>query len=262
MKHLAIYYIATSNYKEGFKYFKQNLEYFYPEMQKTVIILSDGLDEWDNVTEGNISYKVRHIQHMPWPIVTLFKMNYILEHKIDCDYVCFMQSNLRINKDYDYNSSRIDLSKLNLTRHAYAKNTKNNIVELDGYTYAPNINKDSVAYIHKPYTYVQAGFFIGPSDIVYAMCDSVSKMVEIDLRHNIIPKWHDESYLNKWQSMHKDLVAPLKKLMSLVICEKDKPVSVVNTGKKDRTTIIYITDKKLYEDLTSKTIINKIRLSE
>lgn len=252
MKHIAIYYIATSNYKEGFKYFKQNLEYFYPEMQKTVIILSDGLDEWDNVTEGNISYKVHHIQHMPWPIIALFKMNYIVEHKINCDYVCFIQANLQINKDYDYNSTRIDLSKLNLTRHSYAENTKDNIVVLDGYKYAPSINKDSVAYIHKPYTYVQAGFFIGPADVVYDMCTSISQMVEIDLRRNIIPQWHDESYLNKWRLLHKDLVAPLKKLISIDICETDKPVAMVNTISKDRTTVICITDKKLYEDLISK----------
>lgn len=46
MKHLAIYYIATSNYKMGFNHFKKNLKYLYPEMKKkTVVILSDGLTE-------------------------------------------------------------------------------------------------------------------------------------------------------------------------------------------------------------------------
>ena len=252
MKHLAIYYIATSNYKEGFKYFKQNLEYFYPDMRKTVIILSDGLDEWDNVTEGNISYNVHRIRHMPWPIIALFKMSYILEHKIDCDYVCFIQANLQVNKDYDYSSTCIDLSKLNLTKHVYSENTEDNVVVLDGYKYAPGIDKNSVAYMHKPYTYVQAGFFIGPANIVYDMCESVSQMAEIDLRRNIIPQWHDESYLNKWRTLHKDLVAPLKKLVSRDTYENNKPVAVINTVSKDRTTAINITDIKLYEDLISK----------
>lgn len=252
MKHLAIYYIATSNYKEGFKYFKQNLEYFYPDMRKTVIVLSDGLMEWNNVTEGDITYKVYPILHMPWPLVALLKMNYILEHKIECDYVCFIQANLQINKDYDYNSARIDLSKLNLTRHSYAENTKDNIVVLDGYKYAPSINKDSVAYLHKPYTYVQSGFFIGASDIVYAMCESVSKMVEIDLRRNIIPQWHDESYLNKWRLLHKDLVAPLKKLICLDRFEDDKPLAMCNTISKNKENPIHINDKELLEYLKTQ----------
>ena len=60
-KHLAIYYIATSNYKKGFIHFKKNIPYLYPEMRKTVVILSDGLTEWDNIIEGNITYKVYHI---------------------------------------------------------------------------------------------------------------------------------------------------------------------------------------------------------
>lgn len=77
MKHLAIYYIATSNYKMGFVHFKKNLGSFYPDFRKTVIILSDGLEKYDNIVEGNITYKTYHIDHFPWPIITLFKMKYI-----------------------------------------------------------------------------------------------------------------------------------------------------------------------------------------
>ena len=38
MKHLAIYYIATSNYKMEFVHFKKNLGSFYPDFRKTVIM--------------------------------------------------------------------------------------------------------------------------------------------------------------------------------------------------------------------------------
>lgn len=249
MKHLAIYYIATSNYKEGFKYFKQNLEYFYPDMRKTVIVLSDGLMEWNNVTEGYITYKVYPILHMPWPLVSLLKMNYILEHKIDCDYACYLNANLQINKDYDYSSPNVDLSKLNCTLHVACASTDTTVEPLDGNKFAWAINKASVAYIEDPYTYVQAGFFIGASDIVYSMCESVSKMVEIDLRRNIIPQWHDESYLNKWRLLHKDLVAPLKKLIGCDRFEYDKPLAVCKTINKNKENSIHIDDKELYEHL-------------
>lgn len=249
MKHLAIYYIATSNYKEGFKYFKQNLEYFYPGMRKTVVVLSDGLTEWNNVTEGDITYKVYPILHMPWPLVALLKMNYILEHKIDCDYACYLNANLQINKNYNYSSTDIDLSKLNCTLHSYCDNTDKTGELLDGHKFAWAIRKDSVAYIADPYTYVQAGFFIGDSHIVYAMCESVSKMVEIDLRRNIIPQWHDESYLNKWRLLHKDLVAPLKKLVGHDRFEDDKPLAMYTTINKNKENSICIDDKELYDHL-------------
>ena len=52
-KHLVIYYIATSNYKQGFKHFQKNLHLFYPELEKTVVILSDGLEEWNAVVDKN-----------------------------------------------------------------------------------------------------------------------------------------------------------------------------------------------------------------
>jgi hypothetical protein len=49
-----------------------------------------------------------------------------------------------------------------------------------------------------------ASFFGGKAEIVYKMCEDVSKWTESDLKRFIIPKWHDESYLNKWQTMNSD----------------------------------------------------------
>ena len=36
------------------------------------------------------------------------------------------------------------------------------------------------------------------------MCKDVSEWVESDLKRCIIPRWHDESYLNKWKTLHED----------------------------------------------------------
>jgi hypothetical protein len=228
-KHLAIYYIATSNYKEGFIHFKNNLPYLYPEMKKTVVILSDGLTEWDNIIEGNITYKVYHIEHFCWPIVALFKMKHILDHKIDCDYAMYMNGDLQYNINYDTSLNKIDLNKLNVSRHHHSNINKcfdNNIFE--------KIDKSSLAYIGKPYTYIQSGLFIGPSDIVFKMCKEVCDMVEIDLKSNIIPQWHDESYLNKWCIEHTSLVKKDQKLMSYSKFISDIPFAVIHTINKDK----------------------------
>ncbi len=230
-KHLAIYYIATSNYKIGFYHFKRNLKYFFPQFKKTVIIISDGLTEWNDVIENDITYKVYHIDHFPWPIITLFKMNYIKEHKIDCDYVCYCNGDMQFNIEYDYSKNNFDFTKLNLSRHSYC----NESINLDGHIFAQGIDKNSEAYIDSQYTYVQGGFFFGPSDITYKMCEDISLMVEKDLKKNIIPQWHDESYLNKWRILNNNLVSyPLKKLFAHNVFEKDKLLSCFNTIDKCR----------------------------
>ena len=37
------------------------------------------------------------------------------------------------------------------------------------------------------------------------MCDTISQWIEDDLRRGVIPRWHDESYLNKYCLLNKHL---------------------------------------------------------
>ena len=229
-KHLVIYYIATSNYKNGFSFFKKNLPYLFPEMRKTIVILSDGLSEWDNVIEGNITYKVYHIEHFCWPIVTLFKMKHILDHKIDCDYAMYMNADLHYNKNCNVSLNELlDLTKLNVSRHF-----NSNVDKLLDNRDFENVDSSSISYIDKPYTYVHAGLFIGTSDIFFKMCEDVCDMVEKDLYKNIIPQWHDESYLNKWCVENQSLVVKNKKLIAHTRFDDNIPFAIIYTIYKDK----------------------------
>lgn len=223
---MVIYYIATSNYKMGFKYFKANLKYFYPNIKKTVVVISDGLKEWDDVVEDDITYKVYTINHYPWPIITLFKMKLILDHWIDCDYCFYFNGNLQYNKDCK--DTNLILDKLNVSRHTFS-----NEDVYDGNKFE-NVSHLSKAYIDKPYSYIHGGFFGGDSKIVKRMCEDISNMVECDLKNNVIPQWHDESYLNKWCVENEYLVAPKTKLFSYQKFENDKPFAIIETIIKDR----------------------------
>ena len=228
MKTLAIYYIATSNYKIGFEHFKKNLHYFFPQFKKTVIVISDGLNEWNDVEENGILYKVHHIQHFCWPIITLFKMKYIFDFKIEADYACYFNGNLQCNIDYNYENSNIDFNKLNVSVHTHSLDDE----LYDGKHFA-NIDTNSIAYISRPYKYIQGGFFFGPSNIIYNMCKEVSEMCEIDLKKNIIPQWHDESYLNKWCTNNEQLVNR-QRYMSHDNFVNNCIVGIIETIKKDR----------------------------
>jgi hypothetical protein len=76
------------------------MKYFYPEFHKTIIIISDGLTEYNNYydKEYNIHYKVKYIDHYPWPINTLFKTKYIYDNIIDCDYAFYFNADMEFNK--------------------------------------------------------------------------------------------------------------------------------------------------------------------
>lgn len=228
MKTLAIYYIATSNYKSGFEHFKKNLHHFFPNFKKTVIVISDGLSQYDGVEENGITYKVFNIQHFCWPIISLFKMKFILDFKVDCDYVSYFNGDLQCNTNYDYYNSNINFNKLNATFHTHS----NDSIIYDGGNFAC-IDINSKAFINKPYKYIQGGFFFGPSHIVYKMCKDVYEMCENDLLNNIIPQWHDESYLNKWCVENKELVNK-QRFMSHEEFNSSCMVAIISTINKDR----------------------------
>lgn len=225
---MVIYYIATSNYKIGFLHFKKNLSFFYPNKEKVVVIISDGLDEWSGKIEGNIRFVVRKINHYPWPIITLFKMKLILDFWVDSDYSFYFNGNLQYNPDYIL-PGLLDLEKLNVSRHTFSDPE----VKFDGKKFE-NISPSSLAYINEPYTYIHGGFFGGPSEIVKKMCKDVSWMVEEDLKKNIIPQWHDESYLNRWCVSNSDLVTPKKRLFSYQEFSPEYPFAIIETIPKDR----------------------------
>lgn len=229
MKRLVIYYIATSNYKMGLPYFIQNIHHFFPQFKKTVVILSDGLDDYDGKEIEGVTYKVHHIHHFCWPIITLFKMTLIRDFWEECDYACYFNGNMQCNKDYDYNNSNYDFDKLNCAWHVNSTN-----VEFDGSKFA-NISNNSVAFINEPYKYIHGGYFFGPSDIVKEMCNDVSKMVEEDLKKNVIPQWHDESYLNKWCVLNKDKVNK-KRFVSYQKYTPGQSIAIIETIEKDRRT--------------------------
>ena len=214
MKTLGIYYLATDTYCFGFPRFISTLKSFMPELDKTVLILSDGLSEYDGKIINGIKCKLCRIDHYPWPIITLFKMYNINRFRGNYDYVMYCDSSL----DF-YESSAVDFNywlesnKIILTRHAMSDFDKLN----DGSFFNTYPKPNSASYIDPrvDFTYVQAGFFFGPSKLVYKMCSEITEMVRKDLAGGLIPKWHDETYLNRWQINNHNLVDNTKKIVTV-----------------------------------------------
>lgn len=194
-KHIGIYYISTGVYNKSFSNFLLSIKNFFPGIKKTIILLSDQLSEYDNYEDNlnNIYINYKYLKHQPWPLITLFKMNTILENKGSYDYAFYFNANsILLESDYSW----FDPNKLILSYHKdWFGNNCNTSKFLAPYLDNPN----SVSYIGTTnYIYVQGAFFGGNSKLVYEMCESVAEMVQEDLINNIIPRWHDETYLNKY----------------------------------------------------------------
>lgn len=198
IKTLGIYYIATGAYNTGFEGFLKKINTFYPQFRKTIILLSDELSEYDNKIINGCKIEFHRICGYPWPIVTLFKMQYILEHKGDYDYCCYCNADVEFNENFN-KYENIDLTRFTASKHNWMNDNFQSLpLHLD--------NPNSTSYIgDHVYDYANGCFFIGNAETFYRMCEDVINMMNVDIKNNIIPKWHDETYLNKWCFVNKDL---------------------------------------------------------
>ncbi len=193
-KTIGIYYIGTGIYINNFNSFLESIKNFFPNNHKIIILLSDTTEKYDTLSTDNITIKQYTIEDHPWPIVALFRFHYLLKYKIDTDYVFFFNSNsiIQPNKLVSW----FNETKINVTKHFTYRSGIKTTYEL---LLPSDDNPNSTSYIGNiEYTYCQSGFFGGPSNLVYKMCEDIVKMINIDLNNNIIAKWHDETYFNKW----------------------------------------------------------------
>lgn len=211
MKTIAVYYIATNVYCEMFEGFLNSLKFFMPTYKKVVVLLTDELEEYTNYVdnENNISVDRRHINHYPWPIITLYKHYHILTNRIDCDYAVYFNADIICNEEFKYTDNTFDMDKMNFSSHANVRYKDSTIREHAFIYQHPNSINSIYHYVLDECpeeTYCQAAFFFGPSELFFEMCKDIFEYVDCDLRGNYVyMKWHDESYMNVWIQLHKSL---------------------------------------------------------
>ncbi len=227
-KKIAVYYIATGDYKKLFPEFLESLQNFYPSYYKIVKLISDGLEEYKTYEQGNVKVDLcPRINNYPWPVIALYKMWHILENfDPSYDYACYFNSNAII---HEHDENIFDLNKITVSYHSFhAKSSP-----YDPWPHI-HINPYSSAYLENgTYEYIQSGFFIGPNDLIFEMCKEIMNLLKKDTSRCIFAEWHDESYLNKWCYTHPDLV---DKKYIMTVYQKDL----------DSERFIFLRDKRDY----------------
>lgn len=136
------------------------------------------------------------IVHMPWPIVTCLKFDFVRqilqdEQFQDYDYVLYLDSVMRIRKELHLQDFMLD--KVNVWEHFlwdFMSDSERRFLH--------NERKNTYSYIKEEdrYEYVHAGMFFGRIDMIKSLCIEVQELMNKELRNGILPQWHDESCLN------------------------------------------------------------------
>jgi histo-blood group ABO system transferase len=188
-KKVALLLIATNKYVNFLQTLIESADkYFLPELNITYCIFTD--NKANIVSNRQISWF--KVEHQPWPGPSINRYDYFdlySDYLKTFDYLYYSDVDMKFVDLIDDNI----LGKLVMTQHPGFYNKSP--IE---YSYDRNIK--SKAYI--PYgmgkQYYAGGFNGGESNNFLKMASTIKKWKSIDQLQNIIPIWHDESYMNKY----------------------------------------------------------------
>ena len=97
---IGIFYIATGVYKEYFENFINTIKYIFPGYNKELIIISDGLKEYDNKFINDAHVHVEDFINYPYPFININKLqivNYYAE-KYNINMIVYFDTFKKLQK--------------------------------------------------------------------------------------------------------------------------------------------------------------------
>jgi histo-blood group ABO system transferase len=175
--------------------------------------------------------------HRPFPYPTLMRYHFFCKRRQELsrmDYLFYSDADMRFVNDF---GDEI-LGDLVATLHPgfYSKKRNKFTYERDPRSQAYISYKDGLHYYC-------GGFNGGRTEYFIAMAEAIMDMVNKDRKKNIVAKWHDESYLNKYLLQHpptkilspsycyaENMKLPFTPILLALV--KDRPVRYLNVKKK------------------------------
>lgn len=194
MSKIAILYIATNDYKILWNEFYTSCEkYFLPDQEKHYFIFTDDASYFLDIPNSHIYI----IEHEAWPYPTLKRFQYFLmaqDELGNMDYIYFFNSNMLFVDYIDNEILPEDLHDIVVVKHPWYFTLK------DNKKFPYDRQSESLAYI--PYwlgdVYIMWWLNWWKSKEYLDMVKELDKNTKIDLKNNIIAKWHDESHINNY----------------------------------------------------------------
>jgi histo-blood group ABO system transferase len=183
-------------------------KWFLPECNVTYCIFTD------NQIKPNTSrlYNILNIEHEPWPAPTLKRYDYFDQYSDylkSFDYLYYCDVDMLF---VDKVGNEI-LDDLVATLHpAFFHLSHPSFLHLRSsvYTYDRNIKSQAYMNTNEGSSYYAGGFNGGLSKHFLSMSKTIRQWRELDEKINVIPLWHDESYLNKylWNNKPSKTLSP------------------------------------------------------
>lgn len=199
MKNIGILYICTGKYSIFWKNFYISMEKsFMVDCEKHYYVFTDDKDIYD--ADKNERVHVIYQQQLPWPLATLLRFHIFNAHKDlykNDDYLFFLNANLEVVNEVKFDI--IDQNKkIIFVNHPGWYKRKMIFTPHDN-------NKKSTAYVplKDRKIYVQGAFIGGKKKDFLKMSEELENNINIDLKKNVIAKWHDESHINKYLLTNK-----------------------------------------------------------
>lgn len=112
---IGVYWLGTGIYKGYFNNFIESINNFFPKKKLILKIISDGLDEYEGYhTDHILDTNIIHIPDMPYPLVTLLKLQWISWNMKDDRFYYFWyfdSDTVFIKKDDDIWDMIFDIQK-------------------------------------------------------------------------------------------------------------------------------------------------------
>lgn len=230
-KSIGILYICSGQYITFWKDFYDSFEdKFLNNTIKHYFVFTDHKNIYQ---KENPRVHIHSVDNLPWPLPTLLKYHMFLEYKVELK-----------NMDYLYQSNANIICSQTVTEEEFLPDGSEEVF----FTIHPGFlnvhsehcpferRKESAAYVphSKKAKYVFGAMNGGRSNSYLEMIQNIENNIEIDLKKNIIAKWHDESYVNHYAAYLEN-----KKLLSPAYCypvgfEVKYPKKIIGVEKSSR----------------------------
>ena len=209
MKKVAIFYICTGKYNVLWKEFYESSEkFFLPEYHKEYFVFTDA-DSLEHEEQNKAIHRIKQ-EKLPWPYPTLyrFKMfNTQYERVKDFDYAFFFNANAKFIKTISADSilPTNDENGLVVVKHPRYRACEN-----FDFPYDRNFKCQAYIKYGKGKVYVQGCIIGGTAEAFFTMSKKLETQIDEDLSKNIIARWHDESYLNRYVLKKRYKLLPIQ----------------------------------------------------
>ena len=195
MKKVAILYIGTGRYTIFWDEFYRSCEKnLLKDFEKHYFFFTDSTE-----FESNDKVTIVPQENLGWPLITALRYKILnkIKNELDgYDYAFFFNGNMEVIREV----KEEDLIPTEEEGYIVAPLHSGNKRMKSNFEFDYERNPDSASYI--PYGegkyYFHAGLIGGRVKEFKEMLDTCEEMMDEDLKHNFIPKFHDESVFNKY----------------------------------------------------------------